>query len=145
MNKAKKRGIILVIICSIILVGALIADRILSREYLIEIKYDEVIEKVSNKENFILLLSQTTCSHCAAYKPKLSEVANEYKLEIYYLEVDLLSEDEEKEVKKHFSFSGTPATLFITDGDEKTAANRIVGDASKDKIISKLKSNGYIK
>ncbi len=145
MNKSKKKGLILVIICLIILIGAFITDRILSKDYLIELKYDEVMEKVDNKESFVLLFSQTTCSHCAQYKPKLSQVAKDYKINIYYLEVDLLKDKQEKELKKHFSYNSTPVTLFITDGDEVTAATRIVGDVAKDKIISKLKSNGYIK
>lgn len=145
MNKSKKKGLILVIICLIILMGAFITDRILSKDYLIELKYDEVMEKVDNKESFVLLFSQTTCSHCAQYKPKLSQVAKDYKINIYYLEVDLLKDKQEKELKKHFSYNSTPVTLFITDGDEVTAATRIVGDVAKDKIISKLKSNGYIK
>ncbi len=145
MNKSKKKGLILVIICLIILIGAFITDRILSKDYLIELKYDEVMEKVDKKESFVLLFSQTTCSHCAQYKPKLSQVAKDYKINIYYLEVDLLKDKQEKELKKHFSYNSTPVTLFITDGDEVTAATRIVGDVTKDKIISKLKSNGYIK
>lgn len=145
MNKSKKRGLILGIICFIILIGTLIADKLLSKEYFIELKYDEVMEKINKKDSFILLFSQTTCSHCAAYKPKLSAVAKEYKINIYYLEVDLLNEKQEKELKKKLNYSSTPVTIFVVDGDEETAATRINGDVDKDKIISKLKSNGYIK
>ena len=65
MNKAKKRGIILGVICLVILVGAFIADSYLGKSYFVEIKYNEVIKKIENKESFVLLLSQTTCSHCA--------------------------------------------------------------------------------
>ena len=57
----------------------------------------------------------------------------------------MLNEEESAELKKHFSFSGTPTTVFVIDGDEKTAATRINGDVSEEKIISKLKSNGFIK
>ena len=63
---------------------------------------------------------------------------------VYYLETDQLKEKEEKELKKKFSFSGTPTTVFVIKGDEKTAATRINGDATEEKIISKLKSNGFI-
>ena len=65
MNKAKKRGIILGVICLVILVGAFIADSYLGKSYFVEIKYNEVMKKIENKESFVLLLSQTTCSHCA--------------------------------------------------------------------------------
>jgi len=137
-----KKAILLISI--VILVGALIADRVLGKSYLVELSYSKVMEKIDNKDDFVLLFSQTTCSHCKNFKPKLSEVAKEYKLNIYYIEVDLLSEDERNSFKKYFSFEGTPQTVFVIDGYEKTAANRIVGDASTEKIISKLKSNGFI-
>lgn len=144
MNKSKKKAIILAIVCLIILVGAIVAESVLGKSYFINLDYEDVMKKIDNKENFVLVLSQTTCNHCASYKPKIEEVANEYKINIYYMEVDLLSDDEKKEFVSHVSFSSTPSTVFISNGIEKTAANRINGDASKDKIIKKLKSNGFI-
>ena len=79
------------------------------------------------------------------FKPKLERVANKYKLNIYYLETDLLDKETSKELKTKFSFSGTPTTVFVINGEEKTAATRINGDVSEEKIVSKLKSNGFIK
>jgi len=144
--ETKKKVFILVVVCLVILVGAFIADRILGKSYLNEIEYDEIIEKIENKEDFVLLISQTTCSHCANYKPKLKDVANEYKLNVYYIDVDLLEEEEYNNLNSYLSFktAGTPVTLFLLNGEEKTVANRIKGDSSKDKIIKKLKSNGFI-
>ena len=144
MKKIKKRILILIILCVVILIGAIILDKKISKDYLVEIKYDEVIKKVENKDTFVLLLSQTTCSHCAEYKPKLSRVTKKYKIMVYYLETDLLNEKEEKEIKKLFNFTGTPTTVFVIKGEEKTAATRINGDATEEKIINKLKSNGFI-
>ena len=144
MKKQKKKIIIIAVACLVLLVGAVVADRLLSSSNLKEIKYEKMMEKVNNKDTFVVLFSQTTCSHCQAFKPKLESVANEFNIKIYYLETDLLDEDEYKQLKKDFSFSGTPTTLFIINGEEKTAATRINGDVSRDKIISKLKSNGFI-
>ena len=144
MKKNVRNILIVAIICVIILIGALIIDKVLSKSYFSEIKYDAVMEKLENKESFVLCITQTTCSHCASYKPKLEEVANEEKIEIYYIEVDLLDEEESTGLKSVINYSSTPATVFIIDGEEKTAATRINGDASKDKIIKKLKSNGFI-
>ena len=144
MNKSKKKALILGGICLVILVVALGADLILSRSYLKEIKYNEVINKIEKKESFVLLFSQTTCTHCMDFKPKLERVANKYKLDIYYLETDLLDDDTYTELKSYFSFNGTPTTVFVINGEEKTAATRINGDVSEEKIISKLKSNGFV-
>ena len=142
--KAKKRAIILGSICLVILVGAFIADRILSKSYFKELKYDEVIDKIENKDSFVLLISQTTCTHCISYKPKLEEVANKHKIYIYYIESNLLNDEERDKFTSYINFSTTPVTVFIKNGEETTVANRINGDASKDKIEKKLKSNGFI-
>lgn len=142
--KVKKRVIILVSICLIVLVGAFVADRIMGKSYFSEIQYKELMEKIENKEDIVLLISQTTCTHCISFKPKLEEVANEYKVNIYYIDVDLLSDDESVKLKSHVNYSSTPATVFLKDGEEKTAANRINGDASIEKIVKKLKSNDFI-
>ena len=145
MEKVKRRVTIILVVCIIVLIGAIIADNILGKSYLKEIKYDEVIKKIDNKESFVLLLSQTTCAHCLDFKPKLDKVSKKYKIEIYYLETNLIdTEALEKFKVNYFSFDGTPTTVFVIDGEEKTAANRINGDVSEQKIISKLKSNGFI-
>lgn len=140
----KKKVTILVSICIVILVGAFITDMVLGKSYFNEIKYKEVIEKIENDESFILVVSQTTCSHCTSYKPKIEKVANKYKINIYYIDVDLLSEEEDKEFSSYISYDGTPATIFIKNGEETSVATRINGDASTEKIERKLKSNGFI-
>lgn len=140
----KKRVILLIIICLVVLIGGIIYDRVFNTSKLIEITYEKLVDKINNKDTFVLLISQTECSHCLAYKPKLDKVAKRYDLNIYVIEVDLLDEDDTTELKKHFNYDGTPNTIFVKNGEETTAANRIVGSASEEKIIAKLKSNGYI-
>ena len=142
--KAKKRATIIVVICLIILIGGFVVDYFLGKSYFKELGYNDVIDKMENKEDFVLLVSQTGCTHCISYKPKLKEVANEHKIYIYYIDVDLLNDEETDNFKKYVSFSSTPTTLFLKKGEELTAANRINGDTSKEKIVKKLKSNGFI-
>ena len=140
----KKRVIILCSICFFVLIGALVADRIIANSYLKQIKYDEVMEKIQNKESFILLVSQTTCSHCIEYKPAFRKILKKNKLTAYYIEYDLLSKEEKKEFVKYINFDSTPVTVFLKNGEESTTANRIVGAREEEYIIGKLKSNGYI-
>ena len=140
----KKKVMILVIFCLLILAGAFIADRIMGTSYFNEISYDEIMEKFENKEDVVLLISQTTCSHCISYKPKLRDVANKHKLNIYYIDVDKLSKEDALEFENKFNYDGTPTTLFIKNGEETSVATRINGDASIKKIENKLKSNGFI-
>ena len=47
---------------------------------LVKIKFSDLEEKVKNKESFILVVTQESCSHCAQYKPILKEVLLEYNL-----------------------------------------------------------------
>lgn len=143
--KVKTKIIILVVVCLLVLVGALLIDSLHSRTYLVEVKSKDVIKMINDKEDFILLISQTTCNHCMSYKPKLESVANEYKIKIYYIQVDLMEEKETQDFGNYIDYNGTPTTVFIKDGVEKTAATRINGDASISKIKSKLKANGWIK
>lgn len=140
----KKKVIILCSICILILIGSLVADRIITNSYLKQLKYDEVMEKIQNKESFILVVSQTTCSHCKEYKPLFKKILKKNKLAAYYIEYDLLSKEEKKEFVKYINFDSTPVTVFLKNGEESTTANRIVGAREEEYIIGKLKSNGYI-
>ena len=110
-----------------------------------EITLDELKEKIANKENFPLYVGNEGCSHCISYKPILEAVANENDIVIYHLDNSKLKEDEQSEFKSIINISGTPTVAFITEGEEETTLNRIVGEASKESTIKRFKSNGYIK
>lgn len=110
---------------------------------LISIKYKEIKEKINNKDSFILVVSQSTCSHCASYKPKLELIAKDYGIDIYYIDYD--KDSSKEEFLDDFDLDGsTPITLFINDGKEKSLLNRLEGDISKEKAIEKFKKMGFI-
>ena len=94
--KLKFKIIILCVICFIIFIGAIVADKIINKSNLVELSYNEVIEKINNKDTFILVISQTTCFHCARYKPIIDEIAKKHNLTVYFVESDLFSEEEGK-------------------------------------------------
>ena len=142
----KKNLIIICTVIFVIILGILLFVNGKSSKYgLFELKYDDVIEKFNNKEDFVLVISQTTCAHCISYKPILRSVSKKNKIKTYYIDVDLLNDKETEELKKYVSYSDTPSTLFIKGGTESTRANRIVGEATEEKIVSKLKQNNFIK
>ena len=67
-------------------------------------------------------------------------------IDIFYTDVDTFSEEDYEKFKTEFSFDGsTPTTIFFNDGEEKTTATRIEGNVSTEKVINKLKKNGFIK
>ena len=47
-------------------------------------------------------------------------------------------------VKNVANISGTPTTIFIENGEEKSTLNRLVGNVAEYKLVDKLKTMGYI-
>ena len=113
--------------------------------HIIEINLDNLKEKIANKESFALYIGNENCSHCVSYKPTLESVLDEYNITIYHLDNSKLNKKEKAEFKTYINISGTPTVAFITDGEEETTLNRIVGEASKESTIERFKTNGYIK
>lgn len=110
-----------------------------------EITYTEYNKMIEEKQNFVLFIGSETCSACAVYKEYLNEVIKDYQVEVKYIDLDKVTEDEYNKLKARHSFSGTPTTIFITDGYEKSTYNRINGSKEYNKIVEKFKENGYIK
>ena len=106
-----------------------------------EITYKEYEKLIENKETFVVEMMRTGCSHCQDIKPKLEEIANKYNIEIKYINVDKLSQEENDNI----SITGTPTLIFYNEGVESSVSTRIVGDKTKDYILNKFKANGFIK
>lgn len=143
----KKNNIIKIIIAFILilLIITILFKNDNNKGELIELTYNNVIEKIDNEEDFILVISQSTCSHCATYKPKLINIAKNYNINIYYINIDLENNDIKTKFLKDFNLSGaTPTTIFIKKGTETSLLNRIEGDVSEKKIIEKFKKMGFI-
>lgn len=145
MNNNSKK-LFLGILLGIVIIGLLIFYFLNSgNNNFIKLDYNEFKDKVDNEDTFVLCVSRTTCSHCNTYKPKLEEISKKYNIKIYYTEIDDFSDSELDYFKDNFGFDGaTPITMFIKDGKESTTGSRIEGDVSTEKIVSKLKTNGFI-
>lgn len=136
MKKAFK--IMMILIVFLILTGC-------GKNYMKEISYNEYKELLKNNETFILEIMRTECTACISFKPKITQVANDYQIEIKYINTDHLSEEEYDSLFEETGASGTPTVIFYHDGKEETVSSRIKGSVSVDKIISKFKTNGFIK
>ncbi len=110
-----------------------------------EIEYDEFIEKIENKDDFILFIGSSTCQHCDAFKETVKSVVKNYQIKIYYIDIHKFTEQQSNKFKTYINFSATPTTVFIYNGTEKTTYNRINGNLSYDKVIDKLTKAGFIK
>lgn len=110
-----------------------------------EISYSELNKMIDEKKDFILFIGSSSCSACAAYEITLNDIIEEYNVDVKYIDLSKLSKEDESALVSEFPISGTPATIFITNGDEEDTHNRIDGNQKKSKIIEKLEENGYIK
>ena len=111
-----------------------------SKSYVSEISYDEFKKLVDDKETFILEIMSEDCINCTKFSPKLEEVVNEYKVTVRYINAAKLTDNQFDE----FGVTGTPTVLFYIDGEEQTTSARIIGNVSKEKIISKFKASDFI-
>lgn len=116
-----------------------------NKDYLIDITYDEYLEKVNNKDTFVLYVKQTNCSHCISFTPKFKELLSEYKVTAYSLNLTNMTEEEYNSFDNDLNVSGTPTIMFFEKGVELGTFSRIVGEKSNEYIINKLKLYDYIK
>ena len=135
--------------------GLIPKDAVYSKEKsLIALNYDEYDELIKEKGSNIVVISQTTCSHCIAVKPTLNSISEEYDLPISYIDVNILNQDEysgftesltklgynDPDFVEKGSF-GTPLTLIIKNGK---ISSYISGERSKSQFIREFKKSGLI-
>lgn len=130
-------------------------DAVYSEEkYLTFINYDEYDELINDSGTHIIVIGQTTCSHCIAFKPALNSVAEDYDLTINYLNITEISEDEYNDFSESLktieyndpdfvesgSF-GTPLTLIVENGK---VTRYVSGQRTKSQLVKELRKAGLI-
>lgn len=105
-----------------------------------QISYDEYAKKVENKEAFIVIIERAGCGYCEQYMPIVTEVAEEKKIPIYYIDTDTLTTEEMNLLSTKNNYLkknkwGTPTTLFML-GDR--VLNSIGGYVEKESVLSFL-------
>lgn len=109
-----------------------------------ELSFDELQNKLNNKDSFVLVIGSNTCSACAMYKETMEEVIKDKQVEIFYLDNDKLNEEQYLKIKSKYIIEGTPTTVFIKDGQQTMTYGRINGSASYSEVIKMLKKYGFI-
>lgn len=112
--------------------------------YLIELSYNELEEKINNKESFVVVFTQSQCSHCHEYKPILKRTLAKVELYAYEIVLDKLTKEEGSKLNDIANVSQTPTTVFIKNGQEINSTSRLLGVQSEDKLIKRFKTFGYI-
>lgn len=121
MEFVKKYKALIIVVA---LIGLFIASLLLTPKavsYLIEdATVTEWLADAKGEDYTIITLAQTTCGYCINFHPVANKFASKYDVKYYWIEIDLLGEEDYKELTKQFKdFKGTPYTAILKDGKIK--------------------------
>lgn len=108
-----------------------------------EITYSEYEEKLNTEAPFLVVIVRDGCSYCEMYEPIVSEVADEFNLPIYYINLSNLTSEESGALASSNSYLkkeqwGTPTTLFMYGN---VVVDSIGGYVEKDKFVEFITEN----
>lgn len=97
------------------------------------LSYEQFKQKMKDKDNMVVVVSQTECGHCKRYKTALEKYLENHHITVY--EINLAIQQENvyemfeifgKEIKKFgdddvVEFQGTPYTMIIEEGRTQDA------------------------
>lgn len=111
-----------------------------------EITYSEYEEKMNEEKPFLVIIIKDGCGYCEAYTPIVKEVAEEYSLPIYYINLTNITEEEYTALSKSNSYLksqqwGTPTTLLMSGN---TVVGSISGYVDKETFVKDM-IDKYIK
>lgn len=109
------------------------------------IDYNEYVKLMENDETFSLVIGSSTCSACSLYKSTMDKFISKYNINVKYIDISKLSEDEYKLLRSEINFSSTPTTIFVENGNHTSVYDRIVGAESISNVVSRFTKMGYIK
>ncbi|MBE6146456.1 MAG: thioredoxin family protein [Firmicutes bacterium] len=99
-------------------------------------------EMIKKKRSFVVVISQTYCSHCIVYKPIYNEVLKEHNSKGYDLDIYGLSQTVRTDLLNKYGINGTPTTLIFIDG--VLQKDRIEGMVEKQYLVDFLSKYGFI-
>ena len=107
------------------------------------IGYDEYEKLLNNKENSVVVVGQSTCGYCVQSKIILNKIAEEKNVEINYLNISYLTEEEGSELEASLDYFeeeqwGTPLMLIVKDGKLVDIIEQLV---TEDEYIEFLEEN----
>lgn len=138
----KKVIIILISICTLFLLITGCGTNKLNSY--IEISYTEFVEKKQNGDTFPLVIGSSTCSACATYKVVMEKFIEDNQVEVFYIDLSNVSEEEYNKLKTEISFNSTPTTVAYKDGKLTSFYNRLNGAEDIDGVKKYMKKNNYI-
>lgn len=108
-----------------------------------EITYAEYEDKIDSGKPFIVMIVNDGCSYCKMFVPVMTEVAEEYSIPVYSLNLAILTSGEYNSLSNSNSYLkrnewGTPTTLLM---QGKTVIDSIGGYVEKATLIEFMEKN----
>ena len=107
-----------------------------------QLTYDSFQNMIKEKRSFVVVISQTSCSHCIAYKPIYNEVLKQHNSKGYDLDILNLDKEKRQEILDTLDVPGTPTTLIFIDG--VLQRDRIEGITTEEELEKFLAKYGFI-
>ena len=107
------------------------------------IGYDEYEKLLNGKDNSVVVVGQSTCGYCVQAKIILNKIAEEKDVEINYLNISYLKEEEGEKFESSLDYFedeqwGTPLMLIVKDGKLVDIIEQLV---TEDEYIEFLEEN----
>ena len=130
----KKRYFLIVILFTLLLTAC-------SSSKLSSISYNELKEKVNNKETFVLYV--TTKDN--TLEDTLKNVLEKYDFKAYKISLDDLNDSEKAELKLKYNYED-PTIIFIIEGNDPTILSHVTDSSIRSTdLIARLKDMNFIK
>ena len=130
-----KKRYFLIIMMFILLLTACSSDK------LSNISYNELKEKINNKETFVLYVS----TNDNTLEDTLSNILEKYDFNVYKINPDKLNDEEKTELKLKYAYED-PSIIFIIEGNDPTILSHVTDSSIRSKdLIARLKDMNFIK
>jgi len=109
----------------------------------IDIEYSEYEDMIEDEEAFVVMIVNDGCSYCEAFEPIMTEVADEYQIPVYSINLANLDSNEYQSLSKSNTYLkrnkwGTPTTLVMKGN---TVVDALGGYTAKESLISFFEEN----
>lgn len=91
--------------------------------------------QLQNAEEFILFIGRPTCPYCRRFEPKLTQVAKENKLDVYYINSDEISPELDS-LRSTYNVATVPGLLVAKGGRVKVVCD---SSLSEEEILDFIK------
>jgi predicted bacteriocin transport accessory protein len=109
-----------------------------------EISFNDYKSMIDNKESFPMVIGSSTCSACSLFKPTMETFIKKYNIDVKYVDISKLSEEDGNEFSSLVGFKSTPTTVFVKDGKLVSYYYWIIGSDSLNGVVDAYKRMGYI-